>query len=308
MLPLPSARYRVEGRRAWYRSTLEDELVGIVERRRGLTYSDPGYVRSQYRDASKLNARIALHKRFSTNAHGLHRWVFDHFDLPEEASILDVGCGPGRLWEENLDRLPERWSITLTDASPGMIAEAEGSLGSDRRFAFRVGNVQLLPFRSESFDAVVANHMLCHVPARPKALSEISRALRAGGTLYATTNGEHTHEEMGWMQRILGPSRPPEGFFGTHLDFSLENGAEQLSPYFSDVTLRRYCDALAVTEVEPVVAYLLSGSAADAAAKRSAADEFGRRVTELVERLEHELASRDAIRISKDTGLFVARK
>ena len=274
-----------------------------------MTYSDPGYVRSQYLDDSKLNARIALHKRFSINAHGLHRWVFDQIGLPEEAGILDVGCGPGRLWKENLNWLPERWSITLTDASPGMIAEAEGSLGSDRRFACRVGNVQLLPFRSESFDAVVANHMLYHVPDRPNALSEISRVLRAGGTLYAATNGEHMHEEMGWMQRILAPSCPPGGFFfGTHLDFSLENGAEQLSPYFSDVTLQRYEDSIAITEVASLVEYLLSGSAADAAARRTTADEFERRVLDLVDRLEHELASRGPIRITKDTGLFVARK
>jgi len=274
-----------------------------------LTYSDPGYVRSQYHDASKLNARIALHNRFSTNAHGLHRWVFDHFDLPEEASILDVGCGPGRLWDENLDRLPKRWGITLTDASPGMIAETERSLGSDRRFGFSVEDIQHLPFKSENFDAVVANHMLYHVPDRPNALSEISRVLRAGGTLYAATNGEHMHEEMGWMQRILAPSCPPGGFFfGTHLDFSLENGAEQLSPYFSDVTLQRYGDSLAITEVAPLVEYLLSGSAADAAARRTTADEFERRVLDLVDRLEHELASRGAIRITKDTGLFVARK
>ena len=273
-----------------------------------MTYSDPGYVRTQYHDASKLNARIALHNRFSTNAHGLHRWVFDHFDLPEEASILDVGCGPGRLWDENLDRLPKRWGITLTDASPGMIAETEGSLGSDRRFGFRVEDVQHLPFKSENFDAVVANHMLYHVPDRPKALSEISRVLRPGGTLYATTHGARMHREMGWMQRILDPSRPTDAYFTTPLGFSLENGAAQISTYFLDVALWPYRDSLAVTEVEPLVAYLLSGPAGDAAAKSTTADEFERRVSELVDRLEQELASQGTINITKDTGLFVARK
>jgi 2-polyprenyl-3-methyl-5-hydroxy-6-metoxy-1,4-benzoquinol methylase len=273
-----------------------------------LTYSDPGYVTRQYRDASKLNARIALHERFSTNTRGLQHWIFDHFDPPKAANILDVGCGPGRLWEENLDRIPERWSMTLTDASPGMIAEAEGSLGSDRRFAFRVGDVQHLLFRGESFDVVVANHMLYHVPDRPKALSEISRVLRPDGILYATTNGTRMHREMGWMQRLLDPSRPTDAYFAAPLGFSLENGAEQLSPYFSDVTLWRYRDALAVTEVEPLVTYLLSGSAADTAAKRTSADEFENRVSELVDRLEHELASRGTINITKDTGLFIARK
>src|SRR3712207_8112021 len=42
----------------------------------------------QYRDASKLDARIALHQRFSTNPYGLQAWIFDHLKLPDEAGIL----------------------------------------------------------------------------------------------------------------------------------------------------------------------------------------------------------------------------
>jgi ubiquinone/menaquinone biosynthesis C-methylase UbiE len=274
-----------------------------------VTYSDPEYVTRQYRDASNLNARIALHERFSTNPCSLPQWILDHFELPEEATILEVGCGPGVLWTGNLDLLPKDWSITLSDASPGMVAEAEARLGSDRHFDFQVADVRELPFEDERFDAVVANHMLYHVPDRESAFSEISRVLRPGGTLYAATNGEHTQGEMAWMQQILDPSRPTSGYyFRNLLEFSLENGAEQLSPWFSEVTLRRYEDALDVTEVKPLVGYLLSGSAADKVARELDAGEFDRRVSELTKRLERELTLRGAIRITKDTGLFIARK
>src|SRR5919107_6315953 len=125
----------------------------MAEGRRRLTYPDREFVTRQYRDASKLNARIALHERFSTNPYGLQAWVFDHFELPDEASILDVGCGPGLLWKKNLDRLPGRWNITLMDASPGMVAEAEDSLGSDRRIAFLFGGGPHPPLWGERFDA-----------------------------------------------------------------------------------------------------------------------------------------------------------
>ena len=274
-----------------------------------MTYSDPEYVTRQYRDASNLEARIALHERFSTNPYGLPRWIFDHFELPDEATILEVGCGPGVLWTGNLDLLPTGWTATLTDASPGMVAEAEARLGSGGRFEFLVADVQELPFERERFDAVVANHMLYHVPDRERAFAEITRVLRPGGTLYAATNGERTQAEMGWMQRILDPSRPTEGYyFGNLLEFSLENGAGQLSPWFSEVTRRRYEDALDVTEVRPLVEYLLSGSAADTAAQELDSAEFDRRVSDLSERLETELTMRGAIHITKDTGLFIARK
>jgi len=274
-----------------------------------VTYSDPEYVTRQYSDASNLKARIALHERFSTNPYGLPRWIFDHFELPDEATVLEIGCGPGRLWTENLDRLPEGWIITLTDASPGMVREAKRSLsGSRRRFEFQVADVQELPFEGERFDAVVANHMIYHVPDRARAFSQITRVLKPGGTLYAATNGDRTQSEMGWMQRILDPSHPAESYFRTPLDFGLENGAELLSPWFSDVTLRRYEDALIVTEVEPLVEYLLSGSAADSAVRESSNYEFDGRVSDLVERLEQEMAREGSIHITKDTGLFVARK
>jgi ubiquinone/menaquinone biosynthesis C-methylase UbiE len=273
-----------------------------------VTYSDPECVKRQYRDASNLNARIALHERFSTNSYGLPRWIFDQFELPRQSRILEIGCGPGRLWTENLDRLPGGWSITLTDASPGMVAEAEARLGSDRRFEFRLADAREVPFEEGTFDAVVANHMLHHVPDRPRALAEISRVLRARGTLYAATNGKNTYGEMGWMQCVLDPSRPADGYFRDLLEFSLEDGAEQLSPWFPEVTLRRYEDALVVTEAGPLVEYLLSGPAADSAVRRSNAYEFGLRVSDLIERLQQELASRGAIRITKDVGMFVARR
>ena len=59
----------------------------------------------QYRDASNLNARIALHERFSTNPRSLPLWIFDQLELPDDARILEIGCGPENLWADNAERL-----------------------------------------------------------------------------------------------------------------------------------------------------------------------------------------------------------
>jgi hypothetical protein len=56
------------------------------------------------------------------------------------------------------------------------------------------------------------------------------------------------------------------------------------------------------------VDYLLSTPTAQAADDRSAGDEFRARVAALTTALERELASRGEIRISKHTGMFVARR
>jgi hypothetical protein len=79
----------------------------------------------QYRDASNLYARIALHEQFSTNPHGLPLWIFDQLELADEARILEIGCGIGSLSAENTKRIPKGWQITLTDAPLGMVCEAQ---------------------------------------------------------------------------------------------------------------------------------------------------------------------------------------
>src|SRR5262249_55484770 len=140
--------------------------------------NDHDYLRTQqYRDAANLNARIALHVLFSANRYGWHRWVFDHLlaALDDRARILEVGCGPADLWRKNLRRIPPGWRITLSDFSPGMITEAQQALtgGDLEQFTFVEADAQALPFADEAFDAAVANHMLYHVPDRPRALAEL---------------------------------------------------------------------------------------------------------------------------------------
>ena len=52
---------------------------------------DTKSLQDQYRNASNLNARLALHARFSVNGYGWHRWVFDQIDLPASARVLRAG-------------------------------------------------------------------------------------------------------------------------------------------------------------------------------------------------------------------------
>ena len=260
----------------------------------------------QYRDASNLNARIALHELFSTNPHALPLWIFDQLEPPDDASILEIGCGTGNLWAENTKRIPEGWQITLTDASPGMVCEAQQRLSGSYSFWFQVANAQELPFADESYDAVIAAHMLYHVPDREKAFSEIVRILRHGGYLYAATNGiKHMHELVA-MLLVLDPQWPHESISTDLPNFNLQNGAEQLSAWFKEVALLRYEDSLAVTEVKPLVDYLLSTMHAQELAKHLSAQEFRRRLSTLKDSLDKELAARGSIPITKDTGMFVA--
>lgn len=260
------------------------------------SWSDQEYLLTeQYQNTSNLIARIQLHERFSTNQYGWHRWVFDQIHLLPDSHILELGCGPGTLWLKNMDRIPHSWDIMLSDFSPGMLQEARTNLcGSAQHFEFEVIDAQWIPFEDERFDAVIANHMLYHVPDKVTALSEIRRVLRPGGRFYASTIGQSHLQELNGLVRRFVPTwneRPPQSFL-------LENGLDQIASWFSKVVLHRYTDALVVTEVEPLVAYVLSTDAKSVL--------VGGRLTEFASFLEQELVVHGAIYISKDSGVFEA--
>lgn len=263
-------------------------------------FSDQEYLRAhQYKDASNLNARVAIHKQFSTNPYGWMNWVFDQLlKLPEDANILELGCGPGYLWQESISRIPAGWRITLSDFSPGMLDAAWRNLVvTGRAFQFQEIDAQSIPLEEESFDAVIANHMLYHVPDRPKALGEIRRVLKSGGHLFATTIGQnHLKEMANWIRQV----NPGTEFFSFGSPFTLENGLDQLREFFPQVHLFRYPDALHVTDIKSIIAFILSTSHAAEVSEEKLAD--------LEKELEQELAEKGKIFISKDSGLLEATK
>ena len=259
---------------------------------------DPNYLLTdQYKDDANLNARIRIHELFSTNKYGFPQWLFDQLDIPANSKILELGCGPGHLWLRNLDRIPDGWDITLTDFSPGMIEAAKRNLGD--RFHYQVADAQQIPFEEGTFDAVIANYMLYHVPDRPRALQEIRRVLKPGGCFYAATLGKDHHKELGDLIRDFDPNLPALGG-QTAEPFTLENGREQIEQFFSDVKLELYDDALEVTEAEPLVSYILSGLPTSELSRS--------RLSALRTYVQKMLDAQNPFHVTKVSGIFMATK
>lgn len=251
----------------------------------------------QYSDASNLNCRIALHARFSTNTYGWHRWVFDQLDTGPNARILELGCGSGILWKENTDRIGTDWDIVLSDQSPGMLEEARRNLlGHGGGMAFQIVDAESIPFPDMHFDVVIANHMLYHVPGKARALSEIRRVLKVGGTLYAATNGSDHLKELGELMARFGVGGSGEASFRS---FTLENGLEQLAPWLEEISSDRYDDALYITEVDPLIAYIRS---------LDSAFSLESKLSQLAEFLQREIAQHGKVVVRKSTGMFIARR
>jgi SAM-dependent methyltransferase len=264
--------------------------------------TDPKVVHEQYGTSANLDARIRLHAGFSTNRYGWLPWVFDQLlTLPATAVILEIGCGTGQLWAENADRIPAGWTITLSDQSVGMVAQAQAKLAPIiHPLTVEQIDAQQIPYAAGTFDAVIANHMLYHVPDLPQALAEFRRVLKPGGRLFAATNGKMHMVALGELAGRFDPRLNVKSFLAID-HFQLENGAAQIEPYFPQVECPIYADALLVTEAAALVDYILSMAPAELrqTISRQTLQAF----------IDAELAAHGgAITIAKSTGLFIAKK
>jgi ubiquinone/menaquinone biosynthesis C-methylase UbiE len=276
--------------------------LGIIDgKARGVMadVNDPVYLKNQYHDTSNLVSRIDLHSRFSVNHYGWVYWVFDHLPLKPSSKVLELGCGTGGLWEKNLERIPGKCRILLTDFSAGMLEHVRQNLSVNPVFKFKQvdATVSSLPFRDASFDTVIANHMLYHIPDRQNLFSEIRRILKPEGYLCATTVGERHLIEIKNLVKDFNPEVAEKD--DPAASFTLENGALQLASSFKDISLDLYEDSLEVTETAPLVDYILSGF-------------FHIKVVQLEEfrkfihdKIEHEGGN---FHITKESGIFLAKK
>jgi len=213
-------------------------------------------LKNQYRNASNISARIQLHTRFSKNKKGWFTWIYERLNLRDGMNILEVGCGDGALWKGL--NIPEKISLTLTDISEGMIRDVRKVFGEDRKYLRLLScDCQAVPFEDNTFDLVVANHVLFYCGDVEKACREIYRVLKPGGRVIAATYGKHHMEEinrlvLGFDERIVLSSQCLYERFGK------ENGGSILEKMFKEVRWEEYEDSLCVNEPEPLISYILS--------------------------------------------------
>jgi SAM-dependent methyltransferase len=145
----------------------------------------PRRIVENYRSADNLKARISIYDYRIPQidpvdiAMGL---------LPSDLGlVLDIGCGHGRYVKRLRENHPKATVVGI-DQGAGMLAEVPPPA--------MVADIQAVPYPDDSADAVLAMHMLYHVPDIAKAVNECRRVLKPGGTFLASTNIAGDMDEM----------------------------------------------------------------------------------------------------------------
>ncbi|WP_203924979.1 class I SAM-dependent methyltransferase [Rugosimonospora africana] len=209
----------------------------------------------EYATPDRLNARIALYE-YQDPRHDL---VGSAVRLLHQAPgpVLDVGCGPGHYRAALRADRPDRATIAC-DLSMGMLVVAGAPA--------LVADAAALPVREASCGAVLAMHMLYHVPDPEAGVAELARVRAPGGTVLLATNGARdkrrardVHNEV-VRELTGGPARRD-----VSRRFNLEDGERVARRHFRTVERIDFHSTIAVPRPEPVMRWLGSMGAGDVA-------------------------------------------
>ena len=256
--------------------------------------NDSEAVKAQYSSSKGLNIRIAFHDLYSTNKYGYGNWLLSNYEIPEGAKVLELGCGSASMWVGHDDLIARCGTLMLTDLSEGMLSSAKQNIGERENVTYALTDIQDIPFDDGSFDVVIANSMLYHVPDLEKGIREVKRVLKNDGVFYCATYGEHNFTDVlaEWID-LDGESYRPNH------NFTMQNGEQILRVAFTDVEARFYEDSLCITNIDDLVDYVRS-----LVSVWEIADCPSRRIQEIL--TQH--SCNGVIELPKEYGMFICRR
>jgi ubiquinone/menaquinone biosynthesis C-methylase UbiE len=147
---------------------------------------------------------------------GIRRAFLESVPFPPGARVLEVGCGTGVLTRV-LATWPDVAQVVGVDLATALVARARELAVGLPNARFDEGDARALGYDDGSFDVVVFDSTLSHVPEPIGALTEAFRVLASGGTL-AAFDGDYTTTTV-----AIGPDDPLQVCVSAMMNASLTN-------------------------------------------------------------------------------------
>lgn len=197
-------------------------------------------VQQEYSTPERLLERFKVCREYM-DGHTAYEEVLVHVAKLHPQTVLEVGCGDGSFSVMLRDFLGV--DVRAMDVTPSMVERAAA-----RGIDVQVADVQHLPFEDNSFDVVVANWMLYHVPDLDRGLQEIKRVLKPGGAIIASTLAPDTLREV-W--ELVGGD---EGLL--NLKFDTVTGRDFLNAHFEDIEQHNISGTVVFPDRDAVMRYI----------------------------------------------------
>lgn len=138
---------------------------------------------------------------------------FTRLDLQPGDRVLDIGCGEGRhtakVWESpgvfcvgadmcHRDLLISQKKLRLHEELSGGSADSDRTLKQSSVWTLMAADITELPFEDQSFDTIICSEVMEHIHDEKRALAELARILRPGGSL-ALSVPRYWPEKICWQ-------------------------------------------------------------------------------------------------------------
>ena len=138
-------------------------------------------------------------KDYASNSQNQYTWakeLISKLQLASDESILDIGCGDGKITAEIAQTVPKGRVVGI-DSSPNMINLAKRNFPQQRfpNLSFELMNAQQLVFEQE-FDVAFSNAALHWIMDQKSVLTGVYRSLRSGGKALFQMGGKGSSQPV----------------------------------------------------------------------------------------------------------------
>ncbi|MDP2625179.1 MAG: class I SAM-dependent methyltransferase [Candidatus Peregrinibacteria bacterium] len=129
--------------------------------------------------------------------------------IDKRSYVLVVGCGPG-ITAAKIAKICE-CKVMGVDLSPSMIKAAQREIKKGLNLSFEVGDAQKLPFKANTFDAVISESVTAFPPDKQKAIKEYYRVLKPGGYMglnETTWLSKPLKKYLDYCSNVIGGVKP----------------------------------------------------------------------------------------------------
>ena len=166
------------------------------------------------------NTMADFYSRYNTELSNKNYEAMSEFlNLDTATSLLDAGCGSGNGYSVLSKHSKSTTKIHMVDISDEFISRAKNSYGD--KADVRRANAESLPFKSNTFDAYVANGLL-EIADNPEwVITEAFRTLKSGGRAAFSLYGRMGICNVLRIYKIIGNSvRLEKGTFKPRFELS----------------------------------------------------------------------------------------
>jgi ubiquinone/menaquinone biosynthesis C-methylase UbiE len=166
-----------------------------------------GVVKNYYEgEAQEYNREFYIAKGGYPTLQYRHKYMLEmalQLDLPKDARVLDIGCGPG---EMVLDLMRNEWRVWGIDIAANMIEIAKEKVAKapqKNEVHLATGDIEKLDFENQFFDLIICSGVVEYLPGDEKWMAEMSRILKPGGVLIINVTNKWALRK--WTAPLIEP-------------------------------------------------------------------------------------------------------